>query len=128
MIETIWQNSVDPEAMLRFLRGKSSARKIRLYACGSARYVWPELGPHTQAAVVAAEEFADRPAQVNQGGPGPTANERIFRAVGQAVREVKALSTTAAAGPPTDAAACRLDAPVQAALLRCLFGPLPFRV
>src|SRR5437867_209529 len=40
MTEHEWTSSVDPSAMERFLRHRTSARKARLYACGCCRHVW----------------------------------------------------------------------------------------
>src|SRR5262245_28414862 len=40
MTEGEWVASRDPEAMLRFLRGKVSERKLRLFACACCRRVW----------------------------------------------------------------------------------------
>src|SRR5262245_16186647 len=40
MTEHEWTSSVDPSAMERFLRHRTSARKARLYACACCRHVW----------------------------------------------------------------------------------------
>ena len=37
MTETDWLACVDPETMLRFLLGKTSNRKLRLFACACFR-------------------------------------------------------------------------------------------
>ena len=60
MTEHEWLASVDPSAMLEFLHGRTSERKLRLLACASCRLIWPSLiDPRSRAAVEAAEEYAD---------------------------------------------------------------------
>src|SRR4051812_17215932 len=39
MTEVEWECSTDPDPMLRFVRGKASDRKLRLFACGCCRRV-----------------------------------------------------------------------------------------
>jgi hypothetical protein len=63
MTEVDWQAGTDPEAMLNYLAGKASARKLRLFACACVRRHWPRLRSATAArcreAVEAAERHAD---------------------------------------------------------------------
>ena len=77
MTEAEWLASTDPEAMLDFLRvgwaddlsapvpypgvtGRSLDRKLRLFACASARLVWPRLtDERSRRAVEVAERYAD---------------------------------------------------------------------
>lgn len=60
MTEAEWMNCTDALAMLDYLRGKASNRKLRLFACALARRVWPLLGTaRIRRAVELAERFAD---------------------------------------------------------------------
>src|SRR5262245_3045822 len=57
-----WRSAREPQTMLELLlgSGRASERKLRLYACACLRHVWPLLkDPRSQAAVEAAERFAD---------------------------------------------------------------------
>src|SRR5437588_263155 len=43
MTEQEWQNCPDYRKMLQFVWGKTSDRKLRLFACACCRSVWPLL-------------------------------------------------------------------------------------
>jgi hypothetical protein len=59
MTEAEWLSCNNPLGFL--LRGKTSARKLRLFACACCRRVWDHLwsGNISQAAILTAERYAD---------------------------------------------------------------------
>jgi hypothetical protein len=60
MTEAEWLACAYPEPMLRFLRGKISDRKVRLFAAACCRHVWPSLtDQRSWQAVLTAEQYAD---------------------------------------------------------------------
>jgi hypothetical protein len=58
--EAEWLACTNPGLMLRFLRGRASDRKVRLFACHCCRRVWQYLvAVKSRHAVEIAEQFAD---------------------------------------------------------------------
>lgn len=82
MNEVDWLGGLDPEAMLAYLTGKVSDRKLRLFACACVRRYWADLSYHSghirpdtparylaREAVEIAERFAEgeaTPAQLEE--------------------------------------------------------------
>jgi hypothetical protein len=62
MTEAKWLASNDPNPMLKFLRGKASERKMRLFAVAGCRMIWSFLTcPRSREAVEMSERRADDP-------------------------------------------------------------------
>lgn len=59
MTEQEWLTSADPEPMLAFLRTRATGRKLRLFAVGCCRRVWPLLDEWSRRAVEVAEALAE---------------------------------------------------------------------
>jgi hypothetical protein len=60
MDEQAWRSATDPRAMLEFLNGKASDRKLRLFACACCRRLWPLLvHQESKDSVEALERHAD---------------------------------------------------------------------
>jgi hypothetical protein len=60
MTEDEWLACTDPEPMLAFLRGKTSDRKLRLFACACLRWAWGRLeDARSREAVEVSERYAD---------------------------------------------------------------------
>jgi hypothetical protein len=60
MTEQEWLKCDDPEKMVRFLHGRASDRKLRLFGCAACRCVWDLFTEECfRTAVEVAEKFAD---------------------------------------------------------------------
>ena len=135
MTEAKWRTGTDPMPMLAFLRGKTSDRKLRLFACAFCLSVDDVLAEEDCCnAVKVAERFADG-----------LANPEELQAACTSARLVWTTSSWGGmlAAEATDAGVWRAargvlsslemdDIPfrlwmLQSDLLRDVFGPLPFR-
>ncbi len=109
MNETDWLSGADPAAMLSYLEGHASDRKLRLFACACARRSWARLRYAVpRRAVETAERFADG------------------ECTDLALREAHDQATQAGYGAPTfdqfaclAAAACAAEPPMDAARNVC---------
>lgn len=138
MTEHDWHSSTDPAPMLAFLRdrGSVSERKLRLFACGACRRMGELIGKAGRKAVAVAERYADGRAadcdleiarDVLVGGLRPVRSHDDFHA-----RRFQLLPEVCLAynlnGPAGVARVAERSREFGGAdLLRCIFGPLPFR-
>jgi hypothetical protein len=152
MTEGEWLNATDPQTMLEFLEGSGwpSERKLRLFAVACCRRL-PEAATYGRArkALEVAERYADGSAtlqELREVGEAAWKGARWTRdgtrsaavAASQACSSavethsfltcVNVLCNHAAPGfSPASRVALREERAALAALLRDLFGPLPFR-
>src|SRR5690348_9986646 len=60
MTEAEWLTCTDPIPMLEFLHGKTSERKMHLFACACCRRIWSLLGDvRSRRVIEAAEQFIE---------------------------------------------------------------------
>jgi len=131
MTEQEWLACNDPRRMLDFLRGKSSDRKLRLFACGFCRIVGHlDHDEQGQAALETSERFADGLATAGE----LEASKAKARAAARSGNEAAELAANAAASDATWAVG-RLFGHItthairrsQVELLHDLWGPILFR-
>jgi hypothetical protein len=79
MTEAEWLACTDPEKMVRFLWGKTSHRKTRLFACACCRTVWPSIPAVFRDAIRVTEEHADGVATNVELGRAVSAAHRVRR-------------------------------------------------
>jgi hypothetical protein len=146
MTEAEWESCTDPTPMLEFLHGRPSERKLRLFGCACCRQIWDFLtDQRCRTAVEQAERYAEglaskrslTPVRVEARQAVRKANaywrRRAFHACLKLVED-KAASAVAAVAAQNAFRAVQYSRGMhqaargtQAALLRDIFGPLPFR-
>jgi hypothetical protein len=156
MTEREWAACQDPDRMMKFLPGKATQRQLRLFAVACCRRVWHLLvNEKSRCSVEVAERYADGRATPDEleavpGGVGYAHGPKrdahcaarcclydygpdTGAAAGMAAY-IARLVAGAAGGiphpdviPPACVAAVASEKKAQAALIRDIFGPLPFR-
>jgi len=118
MTEMKWLACTKPQAMLRFLKGKVSERKLRLFAVALHReyhHREPKFsGPKSNLAADTAEAFAEEGRSVDSISRLRLGGYFVLNPTGYG-----AATRLANIGDVPDAFKC--------SKLRCIFGPLPFR-
>jgi hypothetical protein len=111
MTEEEWLSRQSLIPKLRFLDGRATDRKLRLFACGCCRRVWDGLPDRrSRAAVEAAERFAD-------GGLSPHDLRAAHRDARAVVAEIQRRTDGAAWGYALAASDAAYESGFQAALL-----------
>jgi hypothetical protein len=144
MTEAEWNDCTESNLMLEFLRESGSAcvRKLRLFAAACCRRAWNLLDADGQAVVEAAERFADGSLTESELMAAVWASRSCqniearaaadYTAVGAWRLVVATLADVCGQSPGPASSRAEPATPereraVQADLLRCVFGPLPFR-
>ncbi|MFL5515726.1 MAG: hypothetical protein ACJ8DJ_06185, partial [Gemmatimonadales bacterium] len=132
----------DPQAMLRWLgkSGRASERQLFLVTAGCLRRFWPSLQAEKCRAVEVLERFADGLATHDQlhaasvivfvltaSEAGAPVGDRIAAAVIALTQSLSQFAVPICSPYAIWKAAESGERAAQAALLRDLFGPLPFR-
>ena len=134
MTEAEWLACDDPAAMLDFVGDYASDRKRRLFACACCRRIGPLLAEESRQALAVLERCTDGRGSRRELEDALAAAELVEVATfGPARAAARAVSSAWSAAEHARSAAAKTAADGvaerrhQAALLRCLFGPLPFR-
>src|SRR5262245_57724142 len=134
MTKQEWLTCSDPQAMLHFLWGISTGRKLRLFGCACCRQVWDLLTEECfRNAVEVAERFAEGLANSRELAAAKKASGAALERCGLdgvTGRKYCALelaysvtrNAETAAIYPTWVFTDRADQQWQTAFLRCIFG------
>lgn len=141
MTEAEWVACSDPGPMLEFLRGRATDRKLRLFAVACCRRFQPQLDPYRvtelQLAIELVERIAGKRAtdeewrEAREALAGRTLSDQTIAILSALDPDIRAAAVGVAAAAL--AAVCHreelrgLERQAQTDLLRCIFGPLPFR-
>src|SRR5262245_30406398 len=158
MDEAEWLACTDPMPMLRFIGHQATDRKLRLFACACCRRAWHLIPEADRAAVEISEQLADRMLseeeftrvtpfipQYHLRGSRPDRDSAVGCAAWAAWYAAAAPGDAGEhagytaqgtseglareAGSPHDQQLIReSEWATQAGMLRCIFGPIPFRL
>ncbi len=82
MTEAEWLTCDDPATLLEFLHGKTSERKLRLFACGCCRRLWHLLvDGRSRKGVEVAEQYADGVVTDNDRATAYAAAHAAYRTI-----------------------------------------------
>lgn len=154
MTEQEWLTCSDPYEMTNFLRPKRSDRKFRLFGCACVRGVWQHLPENAlRQATETCERFADGLATAGELRAARESAHATYQGIGDIIADHSAIAVEGLCevkpwipmgeGSSGGIAAVAAEAwstqdiPFHVAwemakqahcnLLRCIFGPLPFR-
>jgi hypothetical protein len=129
MTEADWLDGTNLDAMLSYLQGKASDRKLRLVACAACRRIWHVIqAEESRQAVEVSERYADGQASARELKAARKAAVRIATTAAENRTLGWNAAQTAAetAGPALEAARRATSKAADADLLREVFGN-PFR-
>ena len=103
MTEEQWRTCISPEAMLNHLTARASPRKLRLYAIGCCRRIWPLFtDERCKHAVNVAQRFVDGRVSAADLGMGLKSKRKFCDIVlSDRVKDGVAMAIPAHRGPTT---------------------------
>jgi hypothetical protein len=135
MTESEWLTCTDPVPMFDFIKGRATARKLRMFGMACWRKAWDLLDEPSRAYVVMAERYADGEASREQLAQArrKASGANLISAITVAWRTAEGTSGWASMVPLPELARSGLWGEATSAerifsdFLHDLFGPLPFR-